>query len=220
MLKNKSNEFIRVNMGCGFKPMEGWHNYEKSWARFFHFIPDFILFYLRKANMISDWSLKHLRVYKKNSIKYADATVKIPEKSNSCAVIYSNHMIEHLSFSEAILFLNESFRVLTNGGVIRIGVPNLKFFVNKYLETKNANEFMTKTLLGRERKETFIERHFVLGEIHHKWMYDENSLMDLLKEVGFSNVTSMPAGKTMIKDSGDLNLFDRCDESIYVEGVK
>ena len=51
-------------------------------------------------------------------------------------------------------------------------------------------------------------------------MYDARSLSKLLLEVGFKETFILNAGKTMIKNYGNLNLYERKEESLYLEAIK
>ncbi len=51
-------------------------------------------------------------------------------------------------------------------------------------------------------------------------MYDGKSLCRLLREAGFEGFSVMPPGRTMIPDPEPLNLREREDKSVYVEGIK
>ena len=57
-------------------------------------------------------------------------------------------MIEHLSKEDSVYFLNEAFRVLAPGGILRIAVPDLKLAINSYFQTQDADTFMEKILLA------------------------------------------------------------------------
>ena len=63
-------------------------------------------------------------------------------------------------------------------------------------------------------------RLFVTGYRHHQWMYDGKSLCILMKNSGFRNVRVYKKGQTSIKNPKGLNLFERSEESVYVEGIK
>ena len=51
-------------------------------------------------------------------------------------------------------------------------------------------------------------------------MYDDKSLIKLFSTCGFNTVIALPPGKTNLTDSRDLNLYEREDESVFVEGIK
>ena len=42
---------------------------------------------------------------------------------NTVDVVFTEHVIEHVSFTDGIYFFNESKRILKNGGVLRIVCP-------------------------------------------------------------------------------------------------
>ena len=66
----------------------------------------------------------------------------------------------------------------------------------------------------------FTLRFLFIGFRHHQWMYDARSLSKLLLEVGFKETFILNAGKTMIKNYGNLNLYERKEESLYLEAIK
>lgn len=58
----------------------------------------------------------------------------IPADNNSTDVIYHSHVLEHFSKSDGIKFLQECYRVLKVGGILRIAVPDLETIVKEYLQ--------------------------------------------------------------------------------------
>ena len=84
---------------------------------------------------------------KANSIQFADATKVLPIRDSSVAVLYTSHMLEHLSQDGARRFLREALRVLEDGGVLRIAVPDLKLAVEEYKSTEDADTFMCNILV-------------------------------------------------------------------------
>ena len=59
----------------------------------------------------------------------------IPFPDQSFSVVYHSHLLEHLPKNEAKGFLQECFRVLVPGGIIRVAVPDLEQIVRAYLST-------------------------------------------------------------------------------------
>ena len=51
-------------------------------------------------------------------------------------------------------------------------------------------------------------------------MYDGISLCKLLTVQGFSNAEIVAAGKTNIDDPDSLDLYERSEQSVYVEAMK
>ncbi len=58
----------------------------------------------------------------------------IPSNDESFDFIYHSHVLEHFPKSKAQNFINECFRVLKPGGLIRIAIPDLEQIAKLYLE--------------------------------------------------------------------------------------
>ena len=131
-------------------------------------------------------------------------------------------MLEHLDCNEATLFLDQAKRVLKQGGVLRIAVPDLRMIINDYILDGDADKFMRATLLNIPKPQGFFQRvkAAVVGGRHHHWMYDDKSLTKLIRENGFEKVYTVAAGQTGIAYVGNLNLSERHEESIYVEATR
>ena len=131
-------------------------------------------------------------------------------------------MLEHLDRVEAKRFLDEARRVLTPDGIIRLAVPDIKALVQKYVDDGDADSFVQSAYMCIPRPRSISERLSILlvGTRHHQWMYDSRSLCKLLVESRFTDVQSVEAGHTRITNSEPLDLYERKDESIYVEARK
>ena len=212
---------IKVNIGCGISPTKGWINFDNSPSIKLANSP--ILFFLAKIlKLLSDQQIKNIDWNKKNKIYFADATKKIPLKNNTVECLYTSHMLEHLSQKDAKAFLKEALRVLKVDGVLRISVPDLKIAINDYLINEDADSFIKGLYVKAPSIDKLKDKIKLLisGYRHHQWMYDAKSLSLLIKNSGFQNVKAYEKGKTSIKDPNSLDLFERSDESIYIEGVK
>lgn len=205
---------MRVNLGCGQTPTPGWINIDNS--------PTVRLARTPFAKLIPSKN-GFVRAVKKHDIRYGNA-LAIPVRDASVEVLYSSHMLEHLDRDEASEFLAEAKRVLKPGGVIRIVVPDLGKLVALYSETHDANAFVAGLNMQTSKPKTPLSklRHtFVSGfRDEHFWMYDRDSLLNLLNKHDFKDAVSLNAGQTTISDPGELNLREREDESLYVEAVR
>jgi predicted SAM-dependent methyltransferase len=66
----------------------------------------------------------------------------IPFEDNTFEVVYHSHVLEHFPRDKARDFIQECYRVLMPGGIIRIAVPDLEQIVKNYIrlfETGKAN---------------------------------------------------------------------------------
>ena len=212
---------IRVNIGCGNTPHEGWVNFDNSPAIKLANSP--ILYFLAKLlKLLSKEQIKNVEWNKKNKIIFADAAKKLPLSNNSVECIYSSHMVEHLSRKQVLIFLREASRILKSDGILRIAVPDLQIVANKYFAEGDADSFMEEILVEAPPINSLKEKLILLitGYRHHQWMYDGKSITLLLKNAGFKNVRVLAKGETLIKNSNGLDLYERCESSVYVEGTK
>lgn len=69
------------------------------------------------------------------AVQEFDVRRGLPFSDASIAACYSSHMIEHLIPAEAKRFLDEVFRILLPGGIVRTVVPDLELLANNYLDT-------------------------------------------------------------------------------------
>lgn len=62
-----------------------------------------------------------------------DITRGLPFNSETVTACYSSHVLEHMDHRAARLMLDECFRVLASGGVLRLAVPDLEAIAREYL---------------------------------------------------------------------------------------
>ena len=212
---------IQLNIGCGSTITKGRKNYDNSpsiWLSSYMFLVKILITF----KFLNKSQIEYIKFCSQNNVLFCDAIKRIPEKENSVSTVYCSHMLEHFDLDEAKSFLNEVSRVLKNGGALRIAVPDLKKQINQYLQKNDADYFMKHSLLCVPRPKSFSEkiRYLIFGNRNHLWMYDETSLINLLKENGFINCKSYLPGETSIQNPGELNLYERDHESLYVEANK
>lgn len=215
------NVLKRVNIGCGQTHFAGWLNYDNSFSVRFAKYPLLVLL-LERLGLLEQGQKSFFSFARNNNIIWANAPKHIPLPDNSVEVLYTSHMIEHLSQEEAKLFLQEACRVLAPSGIIRIAVPDLRKLANRYIAEGDADLFIERSLLTRQKPKTLLGRlkSLVIGDRHHLWMYDGPSMVRLLSAMGFKEPRILEAGSTTIPDPGELNLHERANDSVYVEAYK
>lgn len=72
-----------------------------------------------------------------DSVIKHDLTKGIPFENNSFDAVYHSHVLEHFSKEQGDFFISECFRVLKQGGIIRIAVPDLEVIAKNYLKFLN-----------------------------------------------------------------------------------
>lgn len=212
---------VQINLGCGRTPTAGWRNFDNTPAIKLSKSP--IRYSIAKVlGQLSPLQVENIEWNKQNSIEFADATKNIPFPNGSVNCIYTSHMFEHLSREGAQSFLNEALRVLCQGGVLRISVPDVSKAIDSYQDQRDADQLMSTLFVTAPPISGLRDKLKLLvsGYRHHQWMYDGDSLSKLLSSSGFKNVSVQDKGNTLIENSGALDLFERSEESVYVEGVK
>ena len=158
-----------------------------------------------------------------------DCRKKLPFPDNSVRAIFCEHFFEHIDYTEEIPhFLTECHRVLQDGGVFRIIVPDAELYMQAYGE--GGWEALSRIRpLDSERcdfyykckinvKMELINLVFRQGN-EHKYAYDFETLEFILFRYGFTRVIKQAFGRSLM---GELCIDQACraSESLYVEAVK
>ncbi len=125
---------------------------------------------------------------------FLDAARPFPFADHTFDYIFSEHMIEHISYDEGLGMLHECLRVLRPGGKIRIATPNLDSFVSLFSAEKNDlqkryMQWYTKRYLPtrHEIRQSFIINRCFYGW-NHKFVYDFTTLRDSFEQAGFIDI--------------------------------
>ena len=177
-----------LNLGCGPLIYPGWCNADdyafKRWLREKQFRPDW------RLDITKPWMC---------DCNYWDG-------------IFTQHVIEHVKYSQAILVMEESFRTLKPGAWIRISVPNLSKYIDFYNGRQQNTEFERFPLKA-------LSISFMSQMHYHKSVWDGDLMVNVLNAIGFVNVSEVDIGqgvdKKIIKDQPEKDW-----ESLYVEAQK
>lgn len=143
-----------------------------------------------------------------SNVVHLDATKKFPFEDNSLDYIFSEHMIEHLTYADGEKMLVESFRVLKPHGKIRITTPDLAFVLKLYSKNKTrllANYISWSCdnfIKNSEISDTFVINNF-MRDWGHLFIYDDKTLRSLLNKIGYVDIQSYK-----INESDDPVLCD------------
>ncbi len=142
----------------------------------------------------------------------------LPFQDGSCAVIFSEHVIEHVPKEDAERLLAECYRVLANGGVLRLSTPDAGRFMRSYA---GDQKFLRDPAFG-ELPGTAMDRvNQMMREYgQHLWVYDVESLSLALERAGFSRVVEQEVGQSLVPKMQGIDSEDRAFESLYVEAVR
>jgi SAM-dependent methyltransferase len=71
-----------------------------------------------------------------DEIIYLNALEKFPLPDREFDYVFSEHMIEHINYSDGLFMLSECFRILKSGGKIRIATPDIEKIIGLYGQQK------------------------------------------------------------------------------------
>jgi ubiquinone/menaquinone biosynthesis C-methylase UbiE len=115
-------------------------------------------------------------------------------KDNSIELIYNCHVLEHFSRCKVPEVLQEWYRVLEPGGILRTAVPDFEACCEWYLTSKGIHDIIG-LIMGRQD---------YLYNIHYN-MFDYSSLRFLLRAAGFKDVYRYDWKQVMPKGFDDYS---------------
>lgn len=145
--------------------------------------------------------------------------------------IFCEHTVEHLSYDEASRLLTECWRILKPFGVIRIVLPDISLFIERYAAAdeswfKRWEQLMFTDSTDAERAKRRLATpmqalSFVTQEYGHLSAWDVRTLAFYLEQSGFRNITQVDFQLGQCQELLlDLDEEDRKSVSLYVEAVK
>lgn len=146
---------------------------------------------------------------------YCDLAIGIPFPDQRVTAIYSSHVFEHLTYKEAQILLDECLRVLVPGGSFSICVPNAKLYLSAYANDEEISDerfFEYPPAYNRTTKLDYVN-YVAYMDGQHKYMFDEDNLVYILRQKGFKDVRLRGFDKS-------LDLEVRAHNSIYAECCK
>ncbi len=186
-----SQKDLKLNLGCGKETKQGWVNID-----------------LR----LDDKAEPDLTLDLRRPLPFAD---------QSCQIIYSEHLLEHVPYPDsAVQLVKECLRVLKPGGMFSCGVPDLEWATKCFCET-DGGEFAKwywtvwdegdVPNLFKEPAEALNSLFRQNGE--HQFLYDFPTMKKFLEHCGLENVHRREFDEKLDSEHRKL-------ESMYVEATK
>jgi len=199
-----------VNIGSGVLVAPGWLNVDVSIASLFSSSPRPFLKFIYRI-MPSSSAIKRdlaeqefCELLRKHKFIHHDVRFGLPFPDASVDFLYSSHFLEHLYRVEVLALLQEARRVLKPTGIFRICVPDLEY----------AMTLWQKGVKDRALQYFFFDRD-VSSFTRHRYLWDFESLREVLEKAGFSSVERC---RFQVGQTPDLQVLDnRPDETLYVE---
>lgn len=137
----------------------------------------------------------------------------IPFPDNAASAVFHEHLLEHLPVPVAVGFLRECRRVLAQGGILRVVVPDFEKYMRSYVD---GSAFISSIRPDRPTSLLAIEE--IVYGYGHRSMWDGTTLLVVLAEVGFVDAAVRSYQDSAIQPPPDSE--HRQLESLYVEARK
>lgn len=128
-----------------------------------------------------------------------DLSQGLPTPDESCQVIFSEHVLEHLNLEQGQRFLKACHRSLLPGGIVRTAMPSLDDMIEK-----SANGHWNDQVWLHEPQWQFIASRAEMFNIMfrwwgHQWIYDREELHRRLREAGFETIRDVTWGESEVE---------------------
>jgi predicted SAM-dependent methyltransferase len=136
---------------------------------------------------------------------YLDATKTMPFADASLHYIFGEHVVEHLTYNDGLIFLKESHRVLAPGGKVRLVTPNLLRLVAMFQEDdpeqrQIVSHYIPRKLAFHFWPDTPDPACFILNNEMHTWghqfLYTPTMLRASFEKAGFKEIQQYAADET------------------------
>ena len=198
-----------VNLGCGLHCLPNWVNIDGSLTSLLSTkYPLSNKFIYRLAGSSSFYTFEEYnRIVVNNNLHWYDLTDGVPFCNDSIDVVYTSHFLEHLNKDDGYKFLENIFRSLKEGGMLRLIVPDLDIAIQRF----NNNEIDST-------QDLFFYTSDDYDFSMHKYNYNFSTLSDKMSKIGFKNIVKMGFRDGECPDIDYLDLYP--DHSLYIEAYK
>lgn len=202
---------ILCQFGCGLSAPDGWVNFDSSPRLRMERFPG-----LRR--LIPPGPFGRFPP----AVRYGDIVKGLPLPPSSVRLLYSSHVLEHLSLSDLRTALRNSFALLAPGGIFRSVMPDLAHLVRRYCDDSDdgaGERFLMHSGLGALTRPRGVAGHIkeVFGNSQHRWLWDYKGIAKELCDAGFVKVRQAAFGDSGVPDFGLVESEDRWRHSLGFE---
>lgn len=159
---------------------------------------------------------------------YVDATAGLPFDDATFDYVFSEHVIEHVTYAQGCGLLLQCFRVMKPGGRIRISTPDMRKIASLYSEPRTPQQKRyIETVFSRWHSDYNGEEVGIavnnIFEFGHKFIYDRGTLSEAMVKAGFTDIVDCLPGqsKDFLLSGIDFHVEDYIAfESLVIEAIK
>lgn len=196
----------RLNIGCGLHSHGEWLNVDgslnawigQSWPRWTHG------WWWRVSGARTFYTKTQYCARLRDRWVHADVTYGLPFHDRAVAHIYCSYLLEHLTSAQGFAFLRDCKRVLSLNGLLRIVVPDLAHATEELQGDAFARYHALSYYFFNEQTTHYAP---------HRWMYNQDSLSTLLKDIGFREIRRCPP---FDGDTPDLKELEHDDHGMLI----
>jgi predicted SAM-dependent methyltransferase len=119
----------------------------------------------------------------------ADIRAGLPFGDGEVDAFYSEHFVEHVARADGLRFVQEAWRCLRRGGVMRVATPDLDHVVGRYVGDWRDQEWLRwPEYAGVRNRGQMLNAAMRWWD--HQHLYNEEDLRDLLATGGFGDAVS------------------------------
>ena len=206
-----------INIGCGLDNPPGWLGIDGGITHYLVKKAPIVISRLlyRAFNSAGNHSFAEYREKVTNmSLIHHELEFGLPFADESVPNVFSSHFFEHLWRADAAKLMAECYRVLRQGGMIRICVPDLDKTVTAI--SKALEDYQHGDVVSIQTYVTSSAASYRGPYSFHKWMYNFLEMERLLRESGFRDIRreDYKVGRIL-----DVELLDT-RAGLYVEATK
>jgi predicted SAM-dependent methyltransferase len=152
------------------------------------------------SNLLEGWL--NTDVYddtRQGRVVYLDARRRFPFDDGTFDLVFTEHMIEHLSYPDARHCLHECRRVLKPGGRVRVATPSLERIAGLYNDQGELEKRYIRWSIDTFVPDAdaylpgFVLNNF-LRDWGHRFVFDEATLRHALEASGFVEIERRSVG--------------------------
>lgn len=156
------------------------------------------------------------------NVEYGDIVTGLRVAPGRAVAVYCSHVLEHLALDDFRAALANTRRLLRDGGVFRLVVPDLREAACRYVNSADpraAFDFITHSHLGRSSRPHGIMSRLsaAFGSGVHLWMWDYPSLATELQAAGFTAIRQAECGDAEDPRFADVEEPERWVGAVGIE---